>query len=135
MYIREADFAEYAKGQVVVDYPNPYVKNVGGIDTNIIPTGETITFRKMSESDVKYYIGWCSEECYEGSVGIGGWFPTSLVCGCICGRYSEATELARHTGWRETNGMFGSKNDAFLASKVRNAAKILEEAGFIVKFE
>ena len=135
LFIKEADFAEYAKDQVVKDYNNPYVKDVAGIDTHIIPTDECIVFKKMSKDDVEYYIGKVNEEVYEGSTTILGWFPTELVCGIIGSRFWQDTELAQKTGWLQTNGMFGSKNDAFLASKVNVAAEILKEVGFNVRFE
>lgn len=133
-YIKEKDFGRFAKGKVVKNYPNPYVKNVDGEDVFIIPDSETVTFKKMSESDVHYYVGNVSNEVYEGSVKIGGWFPTEIVCGTVNGSFSMRSELAKECGWLQTNGTFGSKNDAFLASRVKIAARKLENVGFKVVF-
>ena len=133
-YIKEKDFSKFTEGKKVNSYPNPYVKNVDGEDVYIIPKGEKITFTKMSESDVRYYIGNIGEEVYEGSVKIEGWFPTEIVCGTVNGCFSMRSELAKECGWLQTNGCFGSKNDAFLASSVKVVACKLKKAGFTVVF-
>ena len=135
LFVKEADFAEYAKDQIVKDYPNKYVKDVAGVEIHIIPTGETIVFKKMSKSDIEYYIGNIEEEVYEASTSILGWFPTELVCGTVNGRYDTKSDLAKITGWIPTNGCFGSKNDAFRGFKVDFAAELLKNAGFNVRFE
>ncbi len=135
MFIKEKKFKAYAKGKVVKDYPNPYVKDVNGERIDIIPNDEVVTFKKMTASDVMYFIGNVSEEVYEGSVKVGCWFPTELVCGVVSGVFSQNTELSRKTGWISTNGQFGSRNDAFLATGVKEAARILKKNGFNVRFE
>ena len=134
MFIKEQDFKAFSKGKKVVDYPNQYVKDVAGERVDIIPTGECITFKKMSESDVRYYIGNVGEDVYEASVKIGCWFPTELVCGVVRGCFSQNTDLSKDTGWLQTTGQFGSKNDAFLVRKAKVAAKKLKDAGFKVVF-
>ena len=134
-YIKEEDFGAFSKGKKVESYPNELVKNVDGEDVCIIPEGQKIVFRKMHQSDVLYYIGNVNEEVYEGTIKIGGWFPTEIVCGTIRGMFSMQAPLSQECGWLQTNGSFGSKNDAFLASKVKVAAQKLEEAGFTVEFE
>ena len=135
VYIKEQDFAEYAKGQVVKDYPNEYIKDVACIETHIIPTDECIIFKKMSKEDVEYYIGKVDEEVYEGSTQVLGFFPTGLVAGTYKGCYTQNTWLSKETGWLQTSGTFGSRNDAFRASKVQFAAELLKNAGFNVRFE
>lgn len=134
LFVKEADFAEYAKGQVVKHCVNQYIKEVGKVDIHIIPTDEVITFKKMTRNEVEYYIGKVDGQVYEGFTKISGWFPTGLVCGTVNGCYSHKTELAKETGWLPTNGSFGSKYDAFLATGVRRAAEILEAVGFKVVF-
>ena len=135
LFVKEADFAEYTKGKAVKSYNNPWIKCVAGVDVNIIPTDEVVTFKKMTREDIQYYIGDISQEVYEGRTKIRGWFPTELVCGTIGSQYSMNTELAKRTGWIPTNGCFGSQGDAFLASGVKVAADLLEQAGFKVVFE
>ena len=134
MYIKEEKFAEYAKGKAIKNYPNPYVKEVDGEMVNIIPKGEAVVFKKMSREDTLFYIGKVEGAVYEGTVAIGGWFPTELVCGVTNGRFSQETELAKKTGWLNTLGTFGSRNDAFREEGVKEAARLLEEAGYKVYF-
>ena len=138
-FIKESEFAKYAKGKQVKNYPNPYVKEVDGVNTHIIPADEKIVFRPLTDDEKRWYGIRDTGVVYEGRMTVLGWFPTELVCGVMRSpgyydRYTENSPLAKKTGYVATNGNFGSKGDAFRASKVQVAVGILRKAGFEVEF-
>jgi hypothetical protein len=140
LFIKEKDFAEFAKGKKVKDYPNPYYKEVDDKSVHIIPANEKIVFKPMSDDQKQWYGIRVEGVVYEGSVTVLGWFPTEIVCGVMRSpgyhdRYSAQSPLAKKTGWTDTNGDFGSRNDAFKECGVKVAARLLREAGFNVEFQ
>lgn len=135
VFVKESYFKDFSKGKSVKNFGNPYVKEVDGRKVNIIPNGECVTFKKMDEEDVLWFLGKKEGEFYMAGVKVGGWFPTELVCGVVKGFFSEDTELARETGFVWGNSCLGSANVAFEASKAKVAASKLEAVGFEVVFE
>ena len=144
MYIKEKDFGKFADGKNVVNFGNPYYKEVDGEVVHIIPKGEVIVVKTLSEEDKKWFCAVrTNEDVVEMEMTVGGWFPTELVCGTIDktkdGRrcmehFSMNTALAQKTGWLDSTGTLGSRSDLFLASKADAAIKILKKSGFKVKF-
>lgn len=139
LFVKEEQFADYSKGRKVTDCPNPYVKYVDGDMVHIIPTNEKIVFKVMTDEEKAWYGVRADGVVYEGSVTVLGFFPTELVCGVLVrpgfyNVFSANSPLAKKTGWVDTNGMFGSRNDAFTEKGVKTAARILKKWGFNVEF-
>ena len=137
-FIKEADFESFAKGKTIESYPNKWIKKVDGESVQIIPEREKIVFTEMSEEDKLWHGIRFDGVVYEASTSVLGFFPTELVCGVLVrpGRlscFSSESPLAKETGWLDTNGTFGSRNDAFSETGVKNAAKRLRDAGFEVE--
>ena len=143
MYIKEEQFEKFAEGKKVEHFGNPYYKKVDGKVVNIIPKGECITVKTLTEDERKW---WCRiatvEDVVEMEVTVGGWFPTDLVCGTIdeingkkvIEHYSMETDLAKETGWLESTGNLGSRSDLFLTSKAEVAIQKLKMAGFNIVY-
>lgn len=142
-YVTEKQFERLSKGKLVKSYPNPYIKEIDGIEYKIIPNGEKFETKVLSEQEK---LWWCGakteEEVVELSVSKSGWFPTDLVAGTLpkhlgCGIIREGfnmnTELSKKTGWLQGTGNLGSRSDLFLKSKVNEAIKILNKNGFSFK--
>jgi len=139
-FIKEKDFVKYAKGKTVKDYPNPYVKDVDGVRIDIIPTNEKVVFRPLTDSEKSWFGIREDGVIYEGRMSVLGWFPTELVCGVMRSpgyhdRFSAHSPLAKETGYVSTNGNFGSRSDAFRATKVKVAMKKLQQVGFDVELQ
>lgn len=142
-YVTDKQFDKLSNGKNIKSYPNPYVKEVGGIQYNIVPSSEKFEVRILSEQEKAW---WCASETEEEvvllSVSKTGWFPTELVAGTLSknlGRgvirenFDINTELSKKTGWLRNTGSLGSRGNLFLKSKVNEAVNILNKNGFSFK--
>lgn len=142
-YVTDKQFDKLSNGKNIKSYPNPYVKDVNGIQYNIVPSSEKFEVRILSEQEK---LWWCASETEEEVVLLSiseiGWFPTELVAGTLSknlGRgvtrenFDMNTELSKKTGWLKNTGSLGSRGNLFLKSKVNEAINILNKNGFSFK--
>ena len=142
-YVTDKQFDKLSNGKNIKSYPNPYMKEVDGIQYNIVPSSEKFEVRILSEQEK---LWWCASDTEEEVVLLAiseiGWFPTELVAGTksknlgrgvIRENFDMDTELSKRTGWLQNAGSLGSRGNLFLKSKVNEAINILNKNGFSFK--
>lgn len=138
VYIKEQDFPGYSRGKKVVDYPNPYIKEVDGIEVHIIAKDLKCETNVLTQEEKEW---WClrKSDLSRDIVQLEcDWFPIELVVGTkdvfYCGKVRKALSvdsvLSKHTGYIEGNGSLGSRSILFDARFVNNAISILREHGY-----
>lgn len=142
-YVTENQFNKLSKGKLVKSYPNRYIKDIEGIEYNIIPNCEKFETKVLSPEEKVWLCGvQTEEEVVELCVTERGWFPTDLIAGTLpkhlgCGIIREGfnmnTELSKKTGWLHSTDNCGSRSALFLKSKVNEAINILNKNGFNFK--
>lgn len=139
MYVSPEKFKKVSKGKKVTDYPNQWVKSVGGIMYFIINPDMEYKIYELEKKSYPWYLGMTYESYSESVKEIFGdddarvyvleceWFPTELVAGITNERYCNTSSLSRKTGWLRS---FGSK-ELFRSAKVQEAISILNKHGFM----
>lgn len=132
VYLSESEFAEISKKMKgVKSYPNPYIKECGNVRYQIIPDGEEIAVRTLTDAERDWFApNNKSQEVVIAFVSILCWFPIDLIAGVENGRYSQNTTLSEKTGWLSSSSALGSQSVLFLKDKVDAALGILKEHGF-----
>lgn len=132
VYLSESEFAEISKKmEGVKSYPNPYIKESGNVRYQIIPDGEEIAVRTLTDAERDWFApNNKGQEVVIAFVSILCWFPIDLIAGVENGRYSQNTTLSEKTGWLSSSSALGSQSVLFLKDKVDAALGILKEHGF-----
>ena len=134
VYLTEEEYAEVSKGKKnIKTFPNPYVKEIGCVTYQIIPSNEVCTSKALTNEEKSWYLPCAiDEDVVKLHVTKSCSFPTELVAGVdrASGMFSMGNTLSDKTGWIKANGCLGSRSALFLKSKVHEAIEILNEYGF-----
>lgn len=137
-YVSPEKFSKVSKGKKIVDYPNPWFKDVNSIRYHIINPDMEYKISVLEKKSYPWYLGMTYEDYVKETKEMFGdedarvfvlecdWFPTELVAGVVNGRYSNTSSLSRKTGWIRS---FGSI-ELFRAEMVEEAIFILNKYGF-----
>lgn len=137
-YVTPEKFSKLSKGKKVVDYPNPWFKDVNGIRYHIINPEMEYKIELLPKESYLWYLGMSFESYSKHLEEIMNdedprvfvfsceWFPTELVAGVTNGRFCNTSALSLNTGWIRT-----MNSDYFRASKVKEAIRILNANGFM----
>lgn len=134
VYLTEEEFANVSKGKKnIKTFPNPYVKEIGNVRYQIIPSDEVCSTFVLTDKEKAWFISTSvNEDVVRLQVSKSTSFPTELVAGVdrSSGMFSMNNTLSDKTGWIKANGCLGSRSALFLKSKVDVAIEILNEFGF-----
>lgn len=137
-YVTSEKFTNLSKGKKVVDYPNPWFKDVNGIRYHIINPEMKYKIELLPKDSYLWYLGMSFESYTKHLKEVMNdedprvfvlsceWFPTELVAGVVNGRFCNTSSLSLKTGWIRT-----MNSDYFRASKVKEAIRILNANGFM----
>lgn len=138
-YVTPTAFIKASTGKKVVDYPNPWIKDVDGVRYHIVNTEMEYKISELEKKSYPWYLGMTYESYVSHVKDIFGdtdarvfvleceWFPTELVAGVKGGRFSNVSDLSRKTGWIRS---FGSI-ELFRASCIEEAIAILNKHHFM----
>ena len=137
-YVSPEKFSKVSKCKKVVDYPNPWIKDVNGIRHHIINPDMEYKISVLEKKSYPWYLGMTYEDYAKETKEMFGdedarvfvleceWFPTELVAGVVNGKFSNTSSLSRKTGWLRSFGVI----ELFRAEKVEEAISILNKHGF-----
>lgn len=138
-YVSPERFTSISRGKKVIDYPNEWFKDAGGIRYHIINPDMKYRITELDKKSYAWYLGMSYDSYAKHLKEIFGdedarvfvlecdWFPTELVAGVSNGRYCNTSSLSRKTGWIRSFGTV----ELFRAEKIQEAIAILNKNGFM----